>query len=553
MVYDNTLELDPIVPEQKKKKEIKADVLLQGNLLSLIVLLVFYIVISLVTSDKAAGMFLFPLLTILAGYLLFHVALVKPFSVMVMHRLQRGHVLDLPDLLRRMFRLSLILGVLLSVGLYFFGYYGSMLFFEAKSVFMGMLIAALTFFLFSLQTVPVGFLSGTGNGGMVVVADVIRTAFSVICGIACAIVGGRYGTLTDALLRTQTGVYAYVSLGAAFGIFTGVVASGIYLVIVYIGVKRKVMREMEDSIRTESEVSGVFVRCIPYMVSALLPVLMLFFGIVLYVLLVPLQTTGLQDMERFGDLFARALFPMLAIGLIIPVFFVRGGFRLGAMVSKNDLGSAHSLYRHLRFFLVYYSLPVAALCGVFSESAIRLLNRYPDKEVVMAARISAVYLLTIPMIVFGTLLFLRLRKGIILYFNATITMIVYAVLLFALVKGASYGVLGAFGAGAVAFLIWDALLFFTIGVMFGIRLRFMKDVGKFLIAAVIAGALGFALNAILLPVIGEILTIVIGGTIGFAFYFIVLIILRAISVPELYHLPLGDRLVPLLRGLHLIV
>lgn len=547
------LELDPAVPEQKKEKKVRADGILQADLAVLILFLLLYVFLPLFTDGNTAGFFLPSFLVILAGYLLYPLALSKPVSIHVMRRVNRDQTEGLSRALSKLSFGCVLSGIVMGPVLTVFQLFVSEQFFHVKSAMLPAVVAGAVFFLSSLQTVPGGFLAGAGQGRKVIIAHVIRVCATLIAGVPLSVRGAIYGEKTDALLHTQTGIYTYGALGIALGFLLGVLISGFYLLIAYLRGVRKIEQELESAIRPEIVDAPSEHLRFPYAFSALLIVIMIMSGLLLYVLLQPLEGDALAHMALLNGIFSRAVFLQCALGLVLCLFFVRGAYRMSAMITKNDIASARSLYKHLRFFIVFYTLPISAIIAVLAESMMRVFERYPQPETVMAARISAVFVLTLPMIVFGTLTFLRIRKYIILYFNAAAVLAVFFVLFFILSFLLKRSVAGALGAGALACALWAFLLYGTTSVMLGIRIRLFRDLFKYVIAALVGGVMAFVLNAILLPVIGEILTIAISAFIGFGFYFIVLIVLRAISVPDLYHLPFGDRIVPLLRRLHLVV
>lgn len=550
-MQDEFLELDPVVPEQKKQKKVKADTILQADLAVVILFLLFFIVFPFFTDANSAGFFLPPFLVVLSGFLLYPFALSKPVMIRVMRRVNRDQTDGLKQMLSKLSFGCVLSGLFLFVLLLAFAAFFSYMMFGVKSVLTGCVLGALTFFICSLQAVPLGTLAGAGYGNKVIASHVIRSVFSILLAVPLSIYGAGYGVKTDALLHTQTGVYAYASLGALGGFFAGAFVSGLYLLIAQLRCLRRLEEKNEDAIRAElPDAPSEYLR-FPYGISVTTPVFLIFLGMLLFVLLEPLSA-GTLYMERLNGIFGRGIFFQMMIALVLCLFFVRGAYRMSAMIIKNDVASARNLYRHLRFFIQFYTLPFAAISLVLAGTFCRLFDRYPSKETVISACISSVFVLTLPMIVFGTLTFLRIRKYILILFNAAVVPAVYALSFFVLTKGLHLRVYGAVGAGAISFAVWALLLYLTTAVMLKVRMRFMRDTGKFMIAAVIAGGMTYLMNAILLSVIGEVLTIILSGVIGFLFYFIVLIILRAISVPDLYHLPFGDRIVPVLRAMHLV-
>lgn len=541
MANNNTLELDPIQPQKAAKKIIRADALTRSTLATLALLFLLAFLLVFLIGEQGIGYFMLPLFVFLLGYLIYPVAVARALSPILQKRLHRDQFESVEGALSLTIRGCVISSLLFSIVLIALSEVLANNVFFTHNGFLPVAAAAVTVFLSGLQAVPVAFLSATKKGEKVLVSDLLRLIPALLISPVCAKLFYAYGLKTDALLHLLSGAFAYGSFGAVTGLVAGSLISTVYLLIAYAGAKSKTHMPAEEAVKTDEGKVASIPGVSAYAGGIIVFLLLFVFNFAMY--LYGVQTT--EAVALAGGVFVRACMIPFMCTAALSFVFVRSAYRLSAMVERYDIGSARALFKHLVFFHRFYAFLCAGLIAVTAETFLRLVFRNVSPEVLLCARVFSLTVAFLPFVLFATVVVLRIRKHALIYFNTAVAFALNVILLAVCLRIADLG-LRSVVFTFVATVFVSYLLYLTeLRVMIGIRMHFVQDVVKLLAAIFVSCGSAFLLQAILVPVVGEALTMIISMIVAVFLYLFIMILLRAISVQDLYHIPFGHAFVNL--------
>ncbi len=546
---DNTLILDDFEPVVEKKKPIGIDRMGRLQLMILISSLVYYVILSFIIGIRSVGFFFYPYLLWLSGYLFFAVVIPRSFHVRLQRRISRGQYESALSCIRKTGYLSLFayIGMTL-LGFVIFFFVTETLLSIPKSYIAGSSTLLALLFLYP-QGRYIGFLFKQSSRRLVFRSEIIR-GILLFTGLPFAYYLYRYGDRVDALLHTNYLSCSYAAFGAGIGLLLSSFASFLYLFIEYHYHFKKTKGFFEDSPKTDSEHSGMKQSVPVYALVFIVP-------IVCFVLMtiILFYRTGTQETDaaiQLGQLLIHAMSVPLLISAVFVLSFMKGIYRLSAMVEHADYSSASRLFRHIRYFLLFYSFPAAFFGFVLTPTFLRLVFRVTTVQAEQAVRIFALTSLFFPISILGGILFLRLKRNGVIYVNT----LIYCILLLPVVLTDFIAfpsqILSIPVVFTIVYMLYSALVLFELSVMLNASLHPVQEIGKKAVSAFLGAVLIHLLNSALYPVIGEALSILISLFFGSSVYLLLLVFLRGIDTTTLYHVIGGSFLVTTLKRLRIL-
>lgn len=440
-------------------------------------------------------------------------------------------------------------GMLLFIGA---GTIGGTLFHVQHSVFLMMLLAP-ALLLRSVSAVLMGCCQGEGSELPTAVACVMRQVFILIFSLIFCRSLGNYGVKVSMLL--MQGDYASMWTGAGAAIAVDV--SEIFVIVILLVAqrigrhfgKRDQMEGMRSTDSFTSAVQSFSVNRAPYMVIQLLMLLPVISGLLFFRKSVADWETGSLD---YGAYFGKYLTISVLMVLLTAGTFIRICSKTVITLRKGEQRFARVVFQSGVHVAVIHSLFLAAFLAVMAEPAANLLDAANGAAVAKLFRGGALMIPFAALTLYFSRFLMLTGKNLIILGALAIADIVFILSMTLFLNVWKAGILALVYAGIMG----SAVCCILLGVITYRQLRvgdlwlqiFVVPGG----AACIAGLLCLLLSKIILPHLGNAVTLIVCCVLSAAVYWVLLLLTRNFSEQELENIPGGKIIISFGQMLHLL-
>lgn len=410
-------------------------------------------------------------------------------------------------------------------------------------------LLAPVFLLDAVCAVFQGFFQGNGTAMPTVVSAVLRQLMNLTFGMLFGNGMQKYGRKAAALLHNENFTFMYGAAGAAAGILLAAFLELLFLLLIYFGAGRRMLRNKREGLRLSEDGTQV----LGQLVRLLLPL-----G-VCHALLHACGLTGLgiftarngqMSLSELGVYYAQALLPggiVCTLALCLAVGAEAAVIRAyRAEESKNARSFLNGGMQGIWMFSLFFSAmgfvlsPYLTVDGEKTAAAVRFVRHGMLFPVLLSMGLYFVNILWE----------LERRRTVLLSFGAAFAGSVCTVLICNAV---------AKGDPVLMMYVWNVFALLLCAVNGFVLLKMTRSDPEWIrqffmpfFVAAITGLCIFLLSRALYSLLGELLTGIIGALTGCFCYVILLFVFQCIREKDLYYLPGGGLLRRIGNFLHLL-
>ncbi|MCH5250144.1 MAG: oligosaccharide flippase family protein [Lachnospiraceae bacterium] len=527
------------------QREYRSNMTAYAGIVAYIICLGLRIPLCRIIGDEGVGLFApaFEIFTLIT--LLFSQGISKTLTGMLRYRIKREQYKSAGRIFDVAFKLSLFISVIAAVVLVLAsGIISTTLVLEPMSKKAVMAVAP-ALILASLVNVFRGYFNGNGFGVLVVHSQYIEKIAMFIM----AIFGGRlmydYGLKVSDLLKQETPAYAYAALGVMLGIMISELVTLIYLLLVfalYSGTRRKQLaqdgtRRVENS---EEVMRSILSNSLPF---ALLVIVYNSFMLIdqrFFNYCINRMVPGEPRAALWGAYYGKVA---VLIGICSALVCLTLYGHIGKIVSAHEKEE----YRMMRDriggavkTLCIFAIPISVFMAVMADAFVNGIYRGENETAISLVRQGCIIIFFYAAAYLFGQIMLKIHMVKEFLISLAISFVLHIAALFLMLKVSLMGAEGIIYSVIIFTGVLAVSCFVFITRTFKYRQDWLYSVLFPALSACVAGLLVMLLKKLLLPLAGNLLTLLVSAIIAVVLYILLLMILRVISEAELSRLPLSN-------------
>ena len=498
-----------------------------------------------IIGDEGVGLFApaFEIFTLTT--LLFSHGISKTLTGMLRYRVKREQYKSARRIFDVAFKLSLFISVIAAIILVVAaGFISDTLILEPMSK-KAIMATAPVIILAAIVNVFRGYFNGNGFGVLVVHSQYIEKIAMIIL----AVFGGRlmydYGLKVSALLKQDAPAYAYAALGVMIGIMFSELVTLIYLLLVfaiYSGTwKKQISQDGTRRVESSGEVTASIL-------SNSLP----------FALIVILFNSFMLIDQRFLNYCINHMMPGETRAALWGAYYGKFAVLIGICaalvcmtlyghIGKIASASEKEEYRMMRDrisdavkTLCIFAIPITVFITVMADAFINGIYKGQNDTVISLVRQGGVIIFFYAAVyLFGQMMLkVQMVKEFLISF--AISFVLHIAALFLMLKVYLMGTEGIVYSVIIFIGVLAVLCFVFITRNLKYRQDWLYSVLFPALSACVSGLLVMLLKKLLLPVAGNILTLLVSAVVAAVLYILLLMILRVVNEAELSKLPLSN-------------
>ena len=477
--------------------------------------------------------------------LIFSHGISRTMSGMIRSRVKREQYKSARRIFDVSFKLSMIISVIAAIVLALgAGIISDSLILEPMSK-KAVMAAAPVIILAALVNVFRGYFNGNGFGVLVVHSQYIEKITMLILSVFSGRLMYDYGLKVSALLRSDMPAYAYGALGVMVGIMISELVTLIYLLFIfaiYSGTWKKQLAQ-DGTRRTESsgEITGMFF-------SSAFP-----FAFIVIVF----NSFMLIDQRFFNYCMNRLEFDSARAGLWGAYYgksavIIGIGAALVCLTVYGHVGRIANAYEKEEYRLMrdrigsavktlcVFAIPIVVFVAVMAEAFINGLYLGENEAAISLTRQGCVIIFFYAAAYLFGQIMLKVRMAKEFFISLVVSFVLHIAALFLMLRVTLLGAEGIVYSLIIFIGLLAVLCFIFMIRSFNYRQEFIFSILFPVLSACIAGLLVMLLKKLLLPVIGNLLTLLVSGVVAVFLYILLLMILRVIDGEEISKLPFSN-------------
>lgn len=546
-----------------KSKKNKNDFIIQGGILAAagiivrLIGLVRRIPLTNIIGDEGNGYYaaayeVYAIILLLSSY-----SLPLAVSKMVSARVGKGQYKNAERIFKSSLLFAIIVGSLASVFVYFSADFlaASVMLEPMSAIALRMLSPALL--LVAVMGVFRGYFQGLGTMMPTAVSQIIEQVFLVAASLTGAVIFSNYGSKVAALLQNPSYEASYGAAGGTIGCSIGAIIGLAFLVFVYVIYAPRFRRQINKDQTKNLETYRVIFKIL------LLTIIPVILNTAVYnlcnivnqrVFNASMIAKGLEDLKTFQwGVFSGKYRVIINIPIALASAMSASTIpTLVKLIETKNIKQARAKIQNVIRVTMIIAIPCAVGIGVLAKPIIDMLF---SGEIDMAANMLHIGAISVVFYAFSTLtngVLQGINRMRIPVRNSFISLIVEIGFLYLILNYTEIGVYGVVLANIVFSGLMCVLNFFAIRK----HLKYKQEIFKTFIipgiSAIIMGVVVFLVYRVFSLFAGNIIISAVGVLVGALTYFLALVLLKGIGERELRMIPMGTRLLPILRRMNLL-
>ncbi|MBR1913628.1 MAG: polysaccharide biosynthesis protein [Lachnospiraceae bacterium] len=397
-----------------------------------------------------------------------------------------------------------------------------------------------------------GYFQGMGNMVPTAVSQIIEQIINAIVSIAAAKALFDYGSKTAALLRNEDLAYAYGAAGSTLGTSIGAFVALVFLVLLYIMVAGRLRKRfLEDDTRYTESYGDVFrlilLTVFPVILSTAIYNINDIMDNFIFNHSMEAKGLGAEKTAIWGIYTGKAkLLLNVPIALANSMSASAVPALASCIASDNKKGARRRISVAMRYTMII-AFPCAVGLFVLAEPIVDLLFSGDPTIGAAMIRAGAVTVITYSMSTLSNGMLQGIGRMNLPVKNAVISLVIHIAVLILLMDRTDLGIYAVIISTIVFSLCMCFLNNLSLKHSLGHR---QEKVGTFLIPAISSAVMGvviFVIQKILSLFAGSLLQVVIPVVVAVIVYMVCIIRLGAVREEEMYDMPMGARLVRLIK------
>lgn len=530
---------------KSKPKKDKGNMTAYAGIIAYIITLALRIPLCRVIGEEGVGVLApaFEIFTLSA--FLFSYGISRTMTGMIRYRVKREQYKNARKVFNVAFKLSLLAGVLLAIILTLLsGFISDTLILEPMSK-KAVFAIAPALVLLAFVNVFRGYFNGNGFGVLVVHSQYIEKIVMLVS----ASVGGKlmydYGLKVSALLKNDMAAYAYAAQGVMAGIMIAELLTLIYLLIIfalYSGTwKKQLAKDSARRIESSAEISAMLfgngfpMAVIVIICNAFMLIDQRFFNYCM-------NCMGLEGKRAsLWGVYYGKFAVVSGIGTALVCLALCGYVgKIANAYEREEYGIMYDRIGSAVKTLCVWAMPIAVFMTVMSDVFINALYKGENDLAANIMRQGSVVVFFYALIYLFGQLMLKMHMAKEFLISLAVSLMLHLAALFLLVR---VKLMGAYGV-LYSLIIFMGVLALLCFVFMARKLKYRQDwlhsVLFPLLSSCAAGLLTMLLKKLLLPVLGNLPSLIISALIAAVLYIMLLIVTRVLNEAELSKLPFGS-------------
>lgn len=530
---------------KNSQREFKSNMTAYAGIIAYIICLGLRIPLCRFIGDEGVGLYAMAFEIFILITLLFSHGISRTITGMIRYRVKRAQYKSARKVFGTAFRLSFIASVVFAVVVAAAsGLIVDTLVLEPMSK-KAVLAVSPVIILAALVNVFRGYYNGNGYGVLGAHSQYIEKIAMVIF----SIIGGRfmydYGLKVSALLKNDMAAYAYGALGAVLGMMLAEFITLIYLLVIFIiysGTwKKQIEQDGARRVEGDGEISRlILVNAFPIAVIAVICNSFMLIDQRFFNYCMNRMELGAQRAGIWGAYYGKFA-AVTGIGAAFVCLTLYGFIgKIGSAYDKEEYRMMKDRMGSAVKTLCVVAIPIVVFMTVMAQALVNGLYKGENELAISLVRCGSVIIFLYgAAYLFGQLM-LKVHMGKEFLISLVISFVLHIAVLFLMERVLLMGAAGILYSTIVFIGLLAVLCFvFTIKRL-KYRQEFIYSVMLPALAACIVGLIVMLLNKLLLPVVGNLPTVLITAVIGFVLYILILMALRVLNEGELSKLPFGN-------------
>lgn len=542
---------------KNSQREFKSNMTAYAGIIAYIICLGLRIPLCRFIGDEGVGLYAMEFEIFILITLMFSHGVSRTITGMIRYRVKRAQYKSARKVFNVALRLSFIASVVFAVAVAAAsGLIADTLVLEPMSK-KALLAVSPVIILAALVNVFRGYFNGNGYGVLGAHSQYIEKIAMVIF----SVIGGRlmydYGLKVSALLKNDMASYAYGALGAVMGMILAELITLMYLLVIFIiysGTwKKQLAQDGTRRVESDGEISGLILgSAFPTAVIAVICNSFMLVDQRFFNYCMNRMELGAQKAGIWGAYYGK--FAVLTgIGAAL-VCLALCGFvgKIGSAYDKEEYRMMKDRMGSAVKTLCVIAIPIAVFMAVMAQALVNGLYKGENELAISLVRLGSVIIFLYgAAYLFGQLM-LKVHMGKEFLISLVISYVLHIAALFLMERVLLLGAVGVLYSTLI-FIGLLAVLCFVFTVK---RLKYRQELIYSLLlpalASCIVGLIVMLINKLLLPAVGNLLTVLITAVIGFVIYILLLMSLRVLNEGELSVLPFGSLWIKLGRTVGLM-
>lgn len=530
---------------KNSQREFKGNMTAYAGIIAYIICLVLRIPLCRFIGDEGVGLYAMAFEIFILITLLFSHGVSRTITGMIRYRVKRAQYKSARKVFNVALRLSLVASAVLAVVVAAAsGLIADTLVLEPMSK-KAVLAVSPVIILAALVNVFRGYFNGNGYGVLGVHSQYIEKIAMVIF----SVIGGRlmydYGLKVSALLKNDMAAYAYGALGAVMGMILAELITLIYLLVIFIiysGTwKKQLAQDGTRRVESDGEISGlIFGSAFPTAVIAVICNSFMLVDQRFFNYCMNRMELGAQRAGIWGAYYGK--FAVLTgIGAALVCLALCGFIgKIGSAYDKEEYRMMKDRMGSAVKTLCVIAIPIAVFMAVMAQALVNGLYKGENELTIsMVRRGSVIIFLYGAAYLFGQLM-LKVHMAKEFLISLVISYVLHIGALFLMERVLLLGTAGVLYSTLIFIGLLAVLCFVFTVKRLKYRQELIYSVLLPILAACIVGLIVMLINKLLLPAVGNLLTVLITAVIGFVIYILLLMALRVLNEGELSVLPFGS-------------
>lgn len=493
----------------------------------------------------AVGMEVYLLVSLVLTY-----GISKAVTVLIKYRVKRQMYRSAGRVYRNAMTLMFVLGVLVAAGVLLFSRVIAEKLILEPMGYLAIAAAAPAICLSAIMGVLRGYFQGMGSQMPTVHSRLVEKIVMLAASILFCSIMYTYGLKVADLLRNTEYAAAYGAMGAAFGLSVAGIFGVVHLFfirMVYAGnYKIQLLQDMSKYAESNGQViSMLFQTAFPYGVCALLYNMNYLVDQRIFNHAMNLLEKSTQRTAHWGIYYGKYSVVIGIAAIICTMMMLPGISKIMQMYERQEKREAQNKLNKAIHGIAILTIPCAVWLAVLAEPITGLLFKADTGIAVQLLQNGSFVVVFFAFAYYFMNIMQRIRKVKVILAGGLLAFVLHLPVLIILLHKTGLGVVAV---------VYGMLVFWVVACVVGFvgMVRYMqyspewfRNFGVTIIAAGVSGLVAMLLCRAILPVIGNIFTLIICLSVSLVLYNVLLLVLKGVHENELTEIP-GGKLVAVL-------